>query len=60
MDNGAEIHTERGSFRAIGALGIGRVKYQVQNQLFKRMLSSEDAVTIDFPDAYAEAAKIVG
>ena len=60
MDNGAEIQTKRGSYRSIGALGIGRVKYQVQNQLFKRMLSSEDAVTIDFPDAYAEAAKIVG
>ena len=59
-DNGTQIETTRGSFAAIGALGIGGVKYKVQSQLLKRMLTSEDAVAIDLPEAFDEAMKHVG
>ena len=60
MDKGTEVEMPWGSFAAIGALGIGAVKYKVQHQLFKLMLASEDAVVIDFPDAFAEAIQHVG
>ncbi len=59
-DNGARVETSWGSFAAIGALGVGGLKYKVQNQLLKRMLTSDDAVTIDLPDAFDEAVKHVG
>ena len=59
-DNGTQIETSWGSFAAIGALGIGGVKYKVQSQLLRRMLTSEDAVAIDLPEAFDEAVKHVG
>lgn len=58
-DNGRQVETSWGSFAAIGALGIGGLKYKVQNHLFKRMLASEDAVAFDLPDAFDEAVKHV-
>ncbi len=59
-DNGSQVATSWGSFAAVGALGIGGLKYKVQNHLFKRMLTSEDAVAIDLPEAFDEALKHVG
>ena len=59
-DTGTEVEMPWGTFTAIGALGVGSVKYKVQHQLFKQMLNSEDAVTIDFPDAFSEAVEHVG
>ncbi len=59
-DKSTRVETSWGSFAAIGALGIGGLKYKVQNQLLKRMLTSEDAVAIDLPDAFDEAVKHVG
>ncbi|MDE0309314.1 MAG: methylenetetrahydromethanopterin dehydrogenase [Acidiferrobacterales bacterium] len=59
-DNGNRVETARGSFAAMGALGIGGLKYKVQNQLFERMLTSQDSVVIDLPEAFDEAVKHVG
>ena len=57
--NGAELKTAAGKIAAVGALAIGKIKYDVQHGLFKRMLESEQAVCLDFPDAYALAAQQV-
>lgn len=43
----------------IGALAIGNVKYKTQQGLLKKMLTSEEAVVLDFPEAYAVASDIV-
>ncbi len=51
-DSGQEVQMSWGSFYAIGALGIGKVKYDVQNQLLKKMLESDKALVLDFPEAY--------
>ena len=59
MDNGTQVNMPWGNFLSIGALGIGGVKYKVQHQLFKKMLESEDAITIDFLEAYSEAVQHV-
>lgn len=56
MDSGTEIDTNWGSFTAIGALGTGKIKYDVQHQLFKQMLSSKSALVIDLPYVYSYAA----
>ena len=56
VDDGAEVIMNWGSFCAVGALGIGRVKYDVQHRMFKQMMSSENAVVLDLLDAYQLAA----
>lgn len=55
MHNGDRISTEWGSFKSIGALGVGRTKYQTQMAMLKSMLESEDALALGLPDAYADA-----
>ncbi len=60
MDNGAELEVTGGKAAAIGALAIGKIKYDVQHGLFKRMLESDDAQFIDFPDAYEFALQHIG
>lgn len=59
-DNGMEIPTAGGKALGIGALAIGKIKYDAQNGLFKRMLDSEKAVCLDFPDAYQLAVQLAG
>ncbi len=59
MDNGTTVEMPWGGFSAIGALGIGSVKYKVQHHLLKRMLESQTALRFDFLDAYDEAVKHV-
>ena len=58
-DNGVEFETAVTKVAAIGALAIGKLKYDVQHGLFERMLDSDQAVYLDFPDAYSLAAQHV-
>jgi methylene-tetrahydromethanopterin dehydrogenase len=44
----------------IGALAIGNVKYQTESGLFRKMIASDQPVTLDFRDAYALAQQIAG
>lgn len=44
----------------IGALAIGRVKYETQHMLLKQMLSSEGSVYLDFMAAFEVARGITG
>ena len=55
---GDAITTAAGDVTAFGALAIGKLKYSVQHQLFKRMLEADHAVCVDFPDAYALAREL--
>lgn len=43
-------HSPSGAL-GIGALAVGDVKYNTQNRLFKQMLESEKAVSLNFEDA---------
>ena len=45
---------------AIGPLAIGQVKYQTESRLFKRMIETEKALSLDFRDAYELAKTIAG
>ncbi|MHB1231878.1 MAG: NAD(P)-dependent methylenetetrahydromethanopterin dehydrogenase [Burkholderiales bacterium] len=58
MDAGKRLDTPL-SASGIGALAIGNVKYQVQQNLFKLMLQAEQAVYLDFSDALRQARKHV-
>lgn len=57
--NGVELLTRNGSIAAIGALAVGKYKYDTQHGLFRQMLDSERAVALDFPDAYRLAVELV-
>ena len=59
MHKGTELETAAGKIAAIGALAIGKIKYDVQHGLFKQMLASEQSLCLDFPDAYALACEKV-
>ncbi len=59
MDNGAELATDSGIVAAIGALAIGKIKYDVQHGLFQRMMSDDGPHFIDFPEAYEFALQHV-
>ena len=55
-DDGVELPS---GASGIGALAIGGVKYQIQRELLKRMMSADRAVALDFPDAFDLASEIV-
>lgn len=46
------------TFRTIGPLAIGKMKYQVQYGLFVQMQHQEQAALIDFPEAYQFALSV--
>jgi len=56
MDSGRVIDTAHGGFAAIGALAIGKIKYDVQQGLLARMQTAEQAVCLDLPDAFTMAS----
>jgi methylene-tetrahydromethanopterin dehydrogenase len=56
MDNGKVLE---GGARAVGALAVGNVKYQVQHRLLKRMRETEKPVFLDFADAYTLARELL-
>lgn len=48
-----------GLARGLGALAIGRTKYQVEFGLFRQMIEAEKPVAFDFRDAFALARRLV-
>lgn len=58
QDNGKALAAAPNAI-GIGALAIGNIKYKVQHGLFKRMLEADNAVALDFPDAYRLASELV-
>ncbi|MDN5927149.1 MAG: methylenetetrahydromethanopterin dehydrogenase [Hyphomicrobiales bacterium] len=60
---GLDVHANADPLEAtkavgIGPLAIGNVKYKVESGLFRRMIESEKAVTLDFQDAFSLAREI--
>jgi methylene-tetrahydromethanopterin dehydrogenase len=58
-DLGAVVNDTHGSFRSIGPLAIGNLKYKVQFGLFEEIQKSPSAALIDFPQAYAFALSVL-
>ncbi len=58
-DLGAPVEYAHGSFRSIGPLAIGNLKYKVQFGLFEQIQNSSKAALIDFPEAYAFALSLL-
>ncbi len=44
----------------VGALAIGDIKYKTESGLFKQMLESDKALSLDFRHAYAKAKELTG
>ncbi|MGH6829570.1 MAG: NAD(P)-dependent methylenetetrahydromethanopterin dehydrogenase [Methylocella sp.] len=55
MANGIEL---AGGGLGIGPLAIGNVKYKTESGLFRRMVNSATALSLDFRDAFALAREI--
>jgi methylene-tetrahydromethanopterin dehydrogenase len=55
-DDGMQI--EKSQVTGIGALAIGQLKYQIQHELLKRMLSAEQPQVFDFMSAYHLAREL--
>ncbi|GAB4275020.1 MAG: methylenetetrahydromethanopterin dehydrogenase [Methylomicrobium sp.] len=53
-----DVAYAHGSFKAIGPLAIGKMKYQVQYGLYAKMQESKEVALIDFPDAYDFALSV--
>ncbi|MGZ8907192.1 MAG: NAD(P)-dependent methylenetetrahydromethanopterin dehydrogenase [Methylobacter sp.] len=58
-DLGAPVEYAHGTFRSIGPLAIGNLKYKVQFGLFEQIQNSSKAALIDFPEAYAFALSLL-
>ncbi|TAK64117.1 NAD(P)-dependent methylenetetrahydromethanopterin dehydrogenase [Methylobacter sp.] len=58
-DMGVAVEYAHGSFRSIGPLAIGNLKYKVQFGLFEEIQKSSKAALIDFPEAYAFALSLL-
>lgn len=58
-DMGAAVEYALGSFRSIGPLAIGNLKYKTQFGLFEEIQKSSKAALIDFPEAYAFALSLL-
>lgn len=58
-DLGVAVEYANGSFRSIGPLAIGNLKYKVQFGLFEEIQKSSKAALIDFPEAYAFALSLL-
>jgi methylene-tetrahydromethanopterin dehydrogenase len=52
QDKGAVVDYKHGSFRSIGPLAIGNLKYKTQFGLFQEIQKASKAALIDFPEAY--------
>ncbi|MCG8359836.1 MAG: methylenetetrahydromethanopterin dehydrogenase [Kiloniellales bacterium] len=57
QDNGASL-TDSAAV-GVGALAIGNIKYQVESGLFRRMIEEEQALVLDFREAFAMARGLV-
>jgi methylene-tetrahydromethanopterin dehydrogenase len=58
-DSGTEVEYKNGTFRSIGPMTIGNLKYKVQFGLFEQIQNSPKAALIDFPQAYAYAISLL-
>ena len=58
-DLGVAVDYANGSFRSIGPLAIGNLKYKVQFGLFEQIQKSSTAALIDFPEAYEFALSLL-
>jgi methylene-tetrahydromethanopterin dehydrogenase len=58
-DLGALVDYANGSFRSIGPLAIGNLKYKTQFGLFEEIQKASNAALIDFPDAYQFALSVL-
>ncbi|HEY8157484.1 MAG TPA: NAD(P)-dependent methylenetetrahydromethanopterin dehydrogenase [Methylobacter sp.] len=58
-DMGAPVEYAHGTFRSIGPLAIGNLKYKVQYGLFEQIQKSSKAALIDFPEAYEFALSLL-
>jgi methylene-tetrahydromethanopterin dehydrogenase len=58
-DMGAVVEYAHGTFRSIGPLAIGNLKYKTQFGLFEQIQKSSTAALIDFPEAYAFALSLL-
>jgi methylene-tetrahydromethanopterin dehydrogenase len=58
-DLGAAVEYAHGSFRSIGPLAIGNLKYKTQFGLFEEIQNSSKAALIDFPEAYEFALSLL-
>ena len=57
--NGTPIEGSKSGAVGIGALAIGNVKYQAQNRLLKKMISSEKPVYLHFEHAFEVAREYI-
>jgi methylene-tetrahydromethanopterin dehydrogenase len=58
FDDGKKLLT--GKALGIGALTVGNVKYKTESGLFRRLLSTDKPLALDFRDAYALALDLAG
>ena len=56
-DKGATIDVESKEFMTLGALGIGKVKYDTQYNAFKKMLNSPSSIVFDFFEVFELAVE---
>jgi methylene-tetrahydromethanopterin dehydrogenase len=57
--DGTPIEGSNSGAVGIGALAIGNVKYQAQNRLLKKMIESDEAIYLNFEDAFELAREYV-
>lgn len=58
-DLGVAVDYALGTFRSIGPLAIGNLKYKTQFGLFEELQKASKASLIDFPDAYTFALSLL-
>ncbi len=58
-DLGTPVDYAHGSFRSIGPLGIGSLKYKAQLGLFKEIQTASKTALIDLPETYAFALSLL-
>lgn len=58
-DAGNEVEYKNGTFRSIGPMTIGNLKYKTQFRLFGQLQTSEKVSFIDFSDAYNHALSLL-
>jgi methylene-tetrahydromethanopterin dehydrogenase len=59
QDKGAVVEYKHGSYRSIGPLAIGNLKYKTQFGLFEEIQKASKSVFIDFPEAYNFALSLL-
>ncbi len=58
-DLGTPVEFAHGSFRSIGPLAIGNLKYKTQYGLFEEIQKSTKSALLDFPEAFAFALSLL-